>query len=490
MPHRLYTAAQVRELDRRAIEEVGIPGATLMERAGGAAFAELRQRWPRARHIAVVTGVGNNGGDGFVLARLAHQAGLVPRVLQVGDAGRLRGDAFAAAQQLRGAGIAPQPFVDDELALVDVIVDGILGTGLSGEVRGAWRDAIAAINAAGVPVLALDIPSGLCADSGAELGDAVRATATVTFIGVKRGLLTGSGPACCGDVVFDDLAVPSEIYEGLEPAAWRLDCTRLRGKLRRRSPDAHKGHFGHVLVVGGELGMAGAVRLAAEAAARVGAGLVSVATRREHAPSVSAAVPEIMSHGIESQAELSALLTRATAVAIGPGLGQGDWGRRMWAALRDCTQPLVVDADALNLLAADPDRRGGWVLTPHPGEAARLLGSTAAAVQRDRFAAVTELRARFGGTVVLKGAGTLVQSERPAPQLCTAGNPGMASGGMGDVLTGIITGLVAQGFDTASAAELGVCLHGLAADSAAARGGERGLLATDVVAELRALANI
>jgi len=489
LPHNLYTADQVRELDRRAIDECSIPGATLMERAGAAAFAVLRQRWPRARQLAVACGVGNNGGDGFVLARLAHAAGFLPRLLQVGDPQRLRGEALAAAQRLAVAGIRVEPFAAERLADVDVIVDAVLGTGLSGAVRDLWREAIDAINQAGAPVLALDIPSGLCADSGAELGAAVHAAATVTFIGVKRGLLSGRGPACCGTLHFNDLGVPARVYEGLEPAARRLDCAGLRGGLTRRPRDAHKGQFGHVVVIGGDHGMAGAVTLAAHAAARVGAGLVSVATRRLHATAVSGAVPEIMSHAVESSAELLALMTRASVVAIGPGLGQGEWGHRMWAAARELELPLVVDADALNLLAVDAQRRDDWVLTPHPGEAARLLSSTAAAVQRDRFAALDKLRDQYGGTVVLKGAGTLVGGPTPAPGVCTAGNPGMASGGMGDVLTGIIAGLLAQGTAAETGAELGACLHALAADRAAARGGERGLLASDLIGELRGLVN-
>ncbi|PKM44240.1 MAG: bifunctional ADP-dependent NAD(P)H-hydrate dehydratase/NAD(P)H-hydrate epimerase [Gammaproteobacteria bacterium HGW-Gammaproteobacteria-1] len=483
LPPDLYRAAQVRELDRLAIEEFGIPGAALMARAGGAAYALLRQRWPAARRIAVVCGTGNNGGDGFVLARLASEAGLEVALYQVGDPAHLRGDALAAA-----AGLAAKPLAAGDLRHCEVVVDALLGTGLTGEVRDAWRQAVAAINESGRPVLALDIPSGLDADTGAVLGCAVRAAATITFIGLKQGLLTGSGPALCGDLYFDDLAVPGAIYQRVPAAARRLDWAHFAATLAPRARDAHKGDFGHVLVVGGEAGFSGAARLAAEAAARVGAGLVSVATRPAHAAAIAAARPELMCHGVETAAELEPLLRRATVIVAGPGLGLGGWGQRLLGRLLQVRQPLVVDADALNLLALDPVRREDWVLTPHPGEAGRLLGEDAAQVQQNRFAAAAGLQASFGGVVVLKGPGTLVLGDDGMPGVCSGGNPGMASGGMGDVLSGVIAALIAQGWGLREAAAAGVCLHAAAADAAAVEG-ERGLLASDLFPHLRRLAN-
>jgi NAD(P)H-hydrate epimerase len=295
LPPDLYRAAQVRELDRLAIDECGIPGAALMARAGGAAYALLRQRWPAARRIAVVCGTGNNGGDGFVLARLASEAGLDVALYQVGDPAHLRGDALAAA-----AGLAAKSLAAGDLRHCEVVVDALLGTGLTGEVRDAWRQAVAAINESGRPVLALDIPSGLDADTGAVLGCAVRAAVTMTFIGLKQGLFTGSGPALCGDLYFDDLAVPAAIYQRVPAAARRLDLAAFAAALAPRARDAHKGDFGHVLVVGGDAGFSGAARLAAEAAARVGAGLISVATRAAHAAAITAARPELMCHGVEA----------------------------------------------------------------------------------------------------------------------------------------------------------------------------------------------
>jgi NAD(P)H-hydrate epimerase len=259
--------------------------------------------------------------------------------------------------------------------------------------------------------------------------------------------------------------------------------------LRPRAADAHKGDFGHVLVVGGAPGMPGAARLAAEAAARSGAGLVSVATHAAHAAVLNNGRPELMVRAVDAPAQLADLLARATVVAVGPGLGRGAWGRALFEQVLESGLPLVVDADALNCLAADPLKRDDWVLTPHPGEAARLLQSASAAVQADRFAAVTELQARYGGVAVLKGAGTLVAGGGVPLRLCALGNPGMASGGMGDVLTGVIAALRAQGLAPLEAACSGVCLHAGAADALAATRGERGLLAGDLIPEIRRLLN-
>jgi NAD(P)H-hydrate epimerase len=487
LPLDLYRADQVRGFDRAAIEGLGIPGAILMARAGEAALRALRARWPEARRLAVVCGAGNNGGDGYVLARLARQQGLDPRVLAVADPARLRGDALDAATAARDAGV---PFADFDPGPIDeaqVLVDALFGTGLDRPLEGPWAGAVDAVRASGRPVLALDLPSGLHADSGRVLGAAVRAAVTVTFVALKPGLFTGEGPAHCGRVLFHDLGVPRAVLAGALPAARRLDARALaQAWLAPRARDAHKGCFGHVLVVGGDHGYAGAARLAAEAAARCGAGLVSLGTRPEHVSAAVAARPEVMARGVEGGADLEALLARATVVALGPGLGRGPWGQGLALAALASGLPLVVDADALGLL---PEGAGaGRVLTPHPGEAARMLGWTAAAVQADRLAAAAALRARFGGVVVLKGSGTVVDDGDGAPGICDRGNPGMATGGMGDLLTGVIAALLAQGLPPGPAARLGVSLHASAADRAAQEG-ERGLLAGDLLAHLRTLAN-
>ena len=488
LPRALYTAAQVREFDRIAIEEFGIAGIELMERAGQAAFGQLRQRWPEANRVAVLTGTGNNGGDGFVIARLAHAAGLEVAVLQLGDRSRLRGDALRNAERWAETGGIWQPF-DGIPANTDVLVDAMLGTGLERDVSGDWARAIDTINTGGKPCLAIDVPSGLNADTGVAMGRAVRAAATVSFIGLKLGLFTADGPDCAGVVVFDGLGVPAQVYASSVLSARRIDWSKQAARLAPRRRNSHKGHFGHVLVVGGNHGMGGAARLAAEAALRVGSGLVGLATRAEHVSAALAARPEIMVHAVDGADALQPLLRQASVVAVGPGLGGDDWAGRLWQAVLKAQRPLVVDADALRLLAAAPLQRDDWVLTPHPGEAATLLGVCNADVNADRIDAARRLQQRFGGSLVLKGAGSVVSSADPSPPaVCSDGNPGMASGGMGDVLTGVIAGLLAQGLDTRDAAECGVCLHAAAGDVAAA-GGERGLLAGDLVAQLRGLVN-
>lgn len=485
LPSDLYTAAQTRALDRRVIDVHGIAGLELMERAGLSALHVLQANFPEARRLGVLCGTGNNGGDGYVLARHARQRGLDARVLQLGDHRRLLGEAAQARDLAVADAVECRPFDADGLADHDVLVDGLLGTGLDRPVEGAWRDAIEAINAASVPVLALDIPSGLNADSGAIMGSAVRARVCVSFIALKRGLLTAQGPDCCGRVLFADLDVPRAVFADLDPAARRLADPM---PLPPRRPGAHKGEHGHVLVVGGEHGYFGATMLAAEAAARCGAGLVSVATRARHGAYATSPRPEIMIHGTEGRAELVRLLARATVVVLGPGLGLGDWGRRMRAAVLESRLPLVEDADALTLLAQEPERRENRVMTPHPGEAGRLLGCPADAIQADRFDALARLQHRYAGSVVLKGAGTLVLSAGRTPALCSAGNPGLAAGGSGDVLSGVIAALAAQGLPLPEAAEQGVAAHASAGDRAAADA-PRGLMARDLMPWLRQRVN-
>jgi NAD(P)H-hydrate epimerase len=478
----------VRALDRAAIEGFGIPGIELMDRAAAAAYRLVRELWPQCRQVTVLAGVGNNGGDGYGVARLALADGLAVRVLQLGDPARLQGEAAASLAALRAAGLSPEPFVALP-ARPGVIVDALLGTGLERPVEGRWAEAIAAVNGARTPVLAIDIPSGLQADTGAVLGTAVRAQATLSFIGLKQGLFTGEGPERCGLVRFCGLEVPAAVYGREVVSARRIDWAQQAETLPPRRRTAHKGDFGHVLAIGGAPGMSGAVRLAGEAALRSGAGLATLATHPDHAALLNLTRPELMVLPVDDPADLGPALARADALAVGPGLGRGDWGRRLWERVCRLDLPLTVDADALNLLAERPLRRDDWVLTPHPGEAARLLGCGIAEVQGDRFGAARELQRRFGGTLVLKGAGTLVQGggHRP-PAVCSDGNPGMATAGSGDLLTGVVAALLAQGLAPEEAACAGVCLHAAAGDRAA-RDGEKGMLAGDILAALRPVAN-
>ncbi|MGD8558513.1 MAG: NAD(P)H-hydrate dehydratase [Gammaproteobacteria bacterium] len=498
LPEILYRAEQVRALDRIAIEQYQTPGISLMENAGAATFQAMRFRWPRARHVTVFCGGGNNGGDGYVIARLAHEQGLDVSVFWLSDPSQLTGDARLAFGKLTQTAVPVQPF-DPSMAVPDgnedqsqVIVDALLGTGLSGTVKDHWRLAIEWINRAGTArhcrVVAVDIPSGLQADTGAVLGAAVAADLTVTFIGVKQGLLTGSGPQYCGKLVFDDLDVDSAVYQHVECSARRLTPNIVRQLLTPRQKNSHKGDFGHVLIIGGNKGMIGAARMAGEAALRAGAGMVSVVTRPEHVGAIVSSCPELMCHGIESAAELKPRLQAATCVAIGPGLGQDAWAQALLGAVLESSKALVLDADALNLLAQEPVSRDNWVLTPHPGEAGRLLGVATTEIQHDRFVAIHDLQRRYGGAVVLKGSGTLVCDSQGGVSVCDAGNPGMASAGMGDVLTGVTAGYLAQTKDLDQSARTAVLVHALAGDRAAATG-ERGLMATDLLSPVRELSN-
>lgn len=487
IPCLLYSTAAIRELERLAINQCGINGYDLMNRAGAAVLAVVKQKYPQARRLLVCCGAGNNAGDGYVVARLAQRAGYVVDVVSLVDPEKLTGDARRAYSDWCTLGLG---LVDaDNLHEVDVVVDALLGTGLQREVMGVWRSMIEAMNASGVPIVSVDVPSGLSADTGSVLGVAVHADVTVTFIGLKQGLYTHQAADYCGEIIFQSLDVPPSLYQQV-PAAARLLCRHdIRGILRPRQRDSHKGQHGHVLVIGGDLGMAGAVRLAAEAALRAGAGVVSVVTRPEHVSALVSARPELMVWGVADGVVAHDLLQRASVIAIGPGLGQGEWGRKLLSQILSCKQPKVVDADALKLLTPEDGPRQDWILTPHPGEAARLLAMTNAQVQADRCRSVKDLYQRYGGVVVLKGAGSLVYSADDALcAVCPYGNPGMAVAGMGDVLTGVIAALVAQGCDLKTAAELGVVIHASAGDVAAHKG-ERGLLASDVFPAIRTLVN-
>lgn len=475
----------MRELDRRAIEDQHVPALTLMTRAGTAAWQTLLQSWPKARDIVVFAGTGNNAGDGYVLATQALRAKRQVTVVNVGDPAKLAGAAATVRSRFLAAQGREQPFTSELPAKADVIVDALFGIGLDRPLRERWAQAVERINTAGKPVLAVDIPSGLSADSGAILGAAVHASVTQTFIGLKPGLFTGAGPSCTGRLEFNALGIPAQTFKDLPPRARLLDT---RVSLPRRARAAHKGDFGHVLVIGGDHGMGGAPRLSAEAALRSGAGLVSVITRPEHVAGFLAGLPEAMVRGVDDAAEAAVLFERASVIAVGPGLGQEAWGRRLLTRALTTPLPLVVDADALNLLAARPLTHGQWILTPHPGEAARLLKQSVAEIQLDRLKAAARIAEKYRAVVVLKGAGTIVAAEGGTPAVCRHGNPGMAAPGMGDALTGIIAALVAQGLTLPEAARTGVQAHALAGDRAA-EAGERGLLARDLIADLRPVLN-
>ncbi len=490
----LFDAAALRAVEAAALSGTDDPGA-LMARAGRAAWTTLRTHWTGAQRVCVVCGPGNNGGDGYVLARLALAAGCDVQVIRREAHAPRTAAAVAACAAFAEAGGAIATFRADTMLEADVIVDALYGIGLTRAVEGDDAALIRAIDAAGAPVLALDVPSGVDAGRGSVPGAAVRATRTLQFLAPHVGLQTGEAVDHAGRLDLDTLGVEVAGIAGAVPAARRITAPDLSHWLRPRTRNAHKGVAGHVLCIGGDHGMGGAVALAAEGALRSGAGLVRVATRAAHVAPVLARCPEAMAVAVGTETALAGLIAAADVVALGPGLGQDAWGHGLvfdvLAALAHGADApaLVLDADALNLVAAHPCALPrGTILTPHPGEAARLLGTTTAEVQHDRRAAVRELAARYAAVVVLKGAGTLVCAPGGVPWLVAAGNPGMATGGMGDVLTGIVAALRAQGLAPESAAACGALLHAAAGDLAA-RDGERGLRPTDLLQALRRCAN-
>lgn len=490
LPIALYSTAQVRALDAHAIKELGIPGYTLMKRAGEGALRFLRSRWPMAHRIVIVCGGGNNGGDGYVVARFAHAAGLAVTVLAAVPPEQLKGDARLAYEDFKNSEGQIHGFDSALFSEGDVIVDALLGTGLRGAVREDLGRVIQEINSSGRPVFALDVPSGLDSDTGMPLGEAVRADCTVTFVGLKTGLFIGDGPEHAGTVYFDDLEISPPPSAEFKPGLERIVDSEIQRALPRRPRAAHKGNFGRVLIVGSGSGMPGAVRLSGEACLRVGAGLVTVAVAPENVPAISAGRPELICLQLTEADVLAEAIEKADVIAIGPGLGRTPWAREALNAVLKSDKPLVVDADALNLIAeAGTQPRDNWILTPHPGEAGRLLDISTEEIQADRLAALDRLVKRYGGVVVLKGAGTLVGMKGCTAALCERGNPGMASAGTGDVLTGAITGILAQCRDNWLAARVGVLVHAMAGD-AAARTGERGLLASDVARELHHCVNL
>jgi len=485
LPENLYTAEQSRQLDRLAIDKHGLGDGILMQRAGKAAYDQLRHRWPRAGAITIVCGPGNNGGDGYVLASLARAEGMTVSVLCLGDVARQEGDALKARGAYEDGGGEVAAYDGTLPSTQDVIVDALFGTGLEREVEGQHAQVIKDINHCGAPVLSLDIPSGLHADSGRLLGCAVMANATVSFIALKAGMFTADGPDHCGHLYYDDLGVPGAVFDSMTPFARRISYKSLAQLLPRRRRNTHKGESGRVLVVGGGPGMSGAARLAAEAALYSGAGLVTVATHPEHTALINAARPELIVYGVSSADELRRLIRAADVVAIGPGLGRSDWARRLMATVMESdSRKRILDADALNLLAQDAVKDNNWILTPHPGEAATLLESTSSAIQQNRFGSADEIVNRYGGICVLKGAGTVVVDGH-SRLVCDCGNPALSTAGSGDLLTGVIASFLSQGLTLIDAATAAVWVHGHAADLLAT-GGERGWLASDFLPFIRA----
>lgn len=487
IPHSIWPADALRQAEKEAADTLGITLYELMQRAGEAAFRVARDAYPDAQRWLILCGHGNNGGDGYVVARLAVAAGLQVTLLALESEKPLPEEAQAARDAWLNAGGEIHSSGSVWPEEVELIIDGLLGTGLQNAPRDPVVALISRANQHPAPIVALDIPSGLIAQTGATPGEAIAAAHTVTFIALKPGLITGKARDFVGKLHYDALGLESWLA-GQETVISRFDASQLAQWFPPRRPTSHKGDNGKLVIIGGDHGTAGAIRMTGEAALRAGAGLVRVLTRIENIGPIITARPELMVHELTPET-LEESLNWADAVVIGPGLGQGSWGKQALQKVENFRKPMLWDADALNLLAFNPDKRHNRILTPHPGEAARLLNCSVAEIEKDRLLSAQRLVKRYGGVVVLKGAGTVVASESGATGIVDAGNAGMGSGGMGDVLSGIIGALPGQNLNLYDAACAGCVAHGAAADRLAALYGTRGMLATDLFDALRRVVN-
>ena len=506
---RVLNTEQMREADRRTIEEIGIPSVVLMENAGRQAVAAMEAAYEdlTSSRVGVICGRGNNGGDGFVVARTLVQRGVDAIVFLLGSVAEVRGDARTNLEVLGQIGLTVVEITDaqewelhsTELSECDLIVDAILGTGFRGRLSGLLETVVADINSLGLPVIAIDLPTGLSADSAVVESKAIEASMTVTLGAPKIPLVFPPADTLAGDLVIADIGIPYPVFDELEgPYLELLTRERMRELVPVRAPDSHKGDFGRVLVVAGSMGRTGAAHLAALGALKSGAGLVTVATPRSCVPIVAAMAPEYMTEaldetptgGIDFAAVDRVLDLKADVIAIGPGLGQAPGTLAfVHAIVERAGVPLVLDADALNALADEPERLTGrdgvdMIITPHPGEMARLLNTSIEDIQYDRLRHAREFAAARRVHVVLKGHRTVIAGPDGRSFVNLTGNAGMATGGTGDVLTGMIAAWFAQLLDAEAASKLAVYLHGTAGDLAEADEGETALTAGDVAGHL------
>ena len=479
LPYSVWPAQAVARLEQQGADALGITLYELMLRAGQAAYEHLTAHWPEASHWLILCGHGNNGGDGYVLARLGQAAGKTVTLLACESKKALPEEAQSARDAWLDAGgeIHAADAVWPEQ--IDVIVDALLGTGSNRAPEEPYATLIQQANAHAAPKLAIDMPSGLSARNGTAPGEVINASHTLSVVALKPGQITGKARDYIGELYYADLGLAAFLAGEVAPIA-RYDASALTRWLKPRKPTSHKGSHGRLLVVGGDAGTAGAVRMTAEAALRSGSGLVRVLTHKDNIIPILTARPEIMVDELTDE-RLTEALEWADVIAIGPGLGQRDWGKRALKRVASSEKPMLWDADALNLLAISAEKRQNRIITPHPGEAARLLNTETSEIESDRLHAAQTLAQRYGGVVVLKGAGTLIASEQGEMAFADVGNAGMASGGMGDLLSGIIASLVGQKLTLFDAACAGCVAHGAAADAVAAERGTRGMLATDLL---------
>ena len=493
LPGELYTTADCQKIDQQAIKYNRTSGYQLMLGAGEFVFECINRLIfndkNQSRTIRILCGVGNNGGDGYVVAALAKKANFnvcvyaldLPNTSAAKDARQFAQDAGTKIIDCRHA-----PDLSTDLQDAHVLVDALLGTGVNRPVQGYLKKVICWMNESSTQIIACDVPSGLNSDTGVVKGCAVKATLTATFIALKQGLYTAQGKAYCGRQLFNNLNVGQKAYQGITPSAHLLEVQALKAMIKPRFESAHKGVTGFLATIGGAHGMMGAILMTGKAAYKIGCGRVRVMTTSTHASLIPLYCPELLTEGISESpnayqaGDLLLAPHKYTAVAIGPGLGQTKWSARLFQEAMQSTLPMVIDADGLTLLANNPIYHNNWVLTPHPGEAATLLNCSTSEVQANRFAAAKKITQKYGGVCVLKGSGTLICCSNELISVCPSGNAGQAVAGMGDVLTGFIAGLLAQGYACFNAAALAVWIHGNAADCLAKQNGKIGMMATDL----------
>ena len=499
---KLYTASETRKIDNLAIKEKGISGYSLMQMAAEFTLDVILREFSPVEELIIFCSKGKNSGDGFLLGSFAKEFGLEVTIVMSNTSNVIKGVSRKAFEEMKDAKvkiISTKSIEKLKVSNKAVIVDALIGTGLKGNLRKNIKESILALNKLGVklPVLSLDIPSGVNPDTGDADDIAVYADITATFVAQKRGCFTSVGKKFSGEIIYSDLEIPKNLFSKITSTSYVVDYEDSISKVVYREQDAHKGHFGNVLIVGGDRGLGGAGLLSSRAAVYSGAGLTSLVTRPEHVSASLVSCPEVMVKGVDSGQDIEEHLVKPDVIAIGPGLGQSAWSEQMiqrvfWEAeKRDIS--VIMDADALNLLtklklSSNLPKR--LILTPHPGEASRLLNTSVAVIESNRFSAAAKIQKKFNATVVLKGSGTVICHKSGGTQkwgICDSGNPGMATGGMGDVLTGIIAGLLAQGLTLKEAAEAGVDLHAKAADQASLEFGEAGLTSSDVINELKYL---
>jgi len=493
LPSNIYSSEVVRKIDNHAIGSIPISSYSLMLKAGQAAQIIINTHYSEAKKIVVFCGDGNNGGDGFILASLLLQNNKSVAVIRVGSNENLSEETNQALNLYLKTGGVVKKFENGTSYInefeADLYVDAILGTGISRKVSGFYLEAINFLNSSKIPIVSIDIPSGLNSDTGIPMKTAVKSSITLVLVALKQGLFLGNASDYVGQIKFDGLDIPLELYDIFRPSLRIMNSSSLPNILPMRLKSSYKGDNGTLLVVGGNENMGGAITLAAESALRSGVGMVKVATHIKNKDFILKRLPEVLCFGIEAKNQLANCLDDVDAVVLGPGLGRSRWSNDLYRTTMNSKLPIILDADALNILAEDSEKRDNWILTPHPGEASRLLDTNSKEIQRDRMSNIKKIANRFGGVVVLKGCNTLVmQDQESSPSVCTYGNSGMAVAGMGDVLAGIIGSLVAQNIKPIEAAFAGVMIHALAGDAESING-KKGMIPSDLMPHIRKIVN-